>query len=218
MKRTIIFILAMLLCMTFCFGCNFKTEAEVETEPTETIVEETTVPEETEEVTTEPVIETEPVTEPTTKPSITKPKPSTTKPTTPKVEETTPPTEPAPTTPETPADPEPDATIPPESAETTQSSTVLLGRYKLTAYCPCAKCCGKWTNQTATGVTPKQGRTIAVDPKIIPYGSKVIINGHTYIAEDCGGAIKGNRIDVFFDSHSVALQFGVQYADVYLVK
>lgn len=93
-----------------------------------------------------------------------------------------------------------------------------LGEFKLTAYCPCSKCCGKWANGiTSTGVTAKAGRTIAVDPKVIPYGTEVIINGHTYIAEDCGGAIKGNRIDVYFDSHSEALKFGVKYADVYIV-
>ena len=100
---------------------------------------------------------------------------------------------------------------------TTSTEKQYLGRFKLTAYCACSKCCGQWANGiTATGTKATQGRTIAVDPKTIPYGSKVIINGHTYIAEDCGGSIKGNRIDVYFDSHKEALNFGVQYADVYL--
>jgi 3D (Asp-Asp-Asp) domain-containing protein len=99
-----------------------------------------------------------------------------------------------------------------------EDGLVYMGNYKLTAYCPCTSCCGQWAGQTSTGVTPTAGRTIAVDPSIIPYGSKVIINGHTYIAEDCGGAIKGNRIDVFFNTHGEALQFGVQYADVYIQK
>ena len=93
-----------------------------------------------------------------------------------------------------------------------------LGEFKLTAYCPCSKCCGKWANGiTSTGTTAVAGRTIAVDPAVIPYGTKVLINGVTYIAEDCGGAIKGNRIDVYFDSHREALKFGVQYADVYII-
>lgn len=94
-----------------------------------------------------------------------------------------------------------------------------LGEFKLTAYCPCAKCCGKWADGiTSTGTTAVAGRTIAVDPKVIPYGTEVIIGGTTYIAEDCGGAIKGNRIDVYFDSHSEALKFGVQYADIYIIR
>lgn len=94
-----------------------------------------------------------------------------------------------------------------------------LGEFKLTAYCACAKCCGKSDGITATGTHAKAGRTIAVDPDVIPYGSEVVIefkNGtsHTYIAEDCGGAISDNRIDIYFDSHEEALKFGVQKADV----
>ena len=97
-----------------------------------------------------------------------------------------------------------------------------LGGFTLTAYCPCAKCCGKWANGiTATGTTATEGRTIAVDPRVIPYGSSVTIyfadgTSHTYTAEDCGGAIKENRIDVFFDDHETARAFGVQSAMVYV--
>lgn len=94
-----------------------------------------------------------------------------------------------------------------------------LGKFKLTAYCNCKKCCGKWSGgPTASGKMPKAGRTIAVDPKIIPLGTKVVINGKTYTAEDTGSAIKNKRIDVYFDSHQAALNFGVQYAKVYLAQ
>lgn len=82
--------------------------------------------------------------------------------------------------------------------------------YKLTAYCPCHDCSGNWGTQTSTGKTAKAGRTVAVDPNIIPYGSKVTINGHTYIAEDCGDAVKGYHIDIFFDTHEQVKQFGKQ--------
>lgn len=96
-----------------------------------------------------------------------------------------------------------------------------LGEFTLTAYCPCMKCCGKTDGITATGTTAAEGRTIAVDPRVIPYGSAVTLyfadgTSHTYTAEDCGGAIKGNRIDVFFDSHEDARAFGVQSAMVYV--
>ena len=90
-----------------------------------------------------------------------------------------------------------------------------LGEYILTAYCGCSKCSGGWGSKTSTGTTCKAGRTIAVDPKVIPYGTKVIINKHEYTAEDCGGGIKGKHIDIYFDSHSEALQFGRQKAVVY---
>lgn len=82
--------------------------------------------------------------------------------------------------------------------------------FELTGYCPCEKCCGKWANGiTSTGVTAIAGRTIAVDPKVIPYGTEVEIEDlGTRIAEDCGGAIKGKRIDVYFNTHQEALNFG----------
>lgn len=96
-----------------------------------------------------------------------------------------------------------------------------LGKFKLTAYCPCMKCCGKTDGITATGTTAAEGRTIAVDPRVIPYGSAVTLyfadgTSHTYTAEDCGGAIKGNRLDIYFDDHQAALQFCVQSAMVYV--
>mgnify|MGYP004646784627 CR=1 FL=1 len=96
-----------------------------------------------------------------------------------------------------------------------------LGEFKLTAYCPCAKCCGKTDGITATGTAAAEGRTIAVDPAVIPYGSAVTLyyedgTVHTYTAEDCGGGIKGNRLDIYFDDHQAALQFGVQSAMVYV--
>lgn len=87
-----------------------------------------------------------------------------------------------------------------------------------TAYCPCEKCCGKTDGITATGTRATAGRTIAVDPTVIPYGTEVIINGNTYVAEDCGGAIKENRIDVYFDTHEEALQFGRQKINVKIVR
>lgn len=104
----------------------------------------------------------------------------------------------------------------PESKPEFEPELKSLGRFKLTAYCACSKCCGKSDGITASGTKAKQGRTIAVDPKLIPYGTKVVINGRTYVAEDCGGSIKQNRIDVFFNNHKDALNFGIQYAEVFI--
>lgn len=121
------------------------------------------------------------------------------------------------TTPTT-ATPKPKATVQEiRTVEETRPAYLDMGKFKLTAYCACSECCGKWADGiTSTGTKPVQGRTIAVDQDVIPYGSEVIVNGHTYIAEDCGGAIVGNRIDVYFDSHEEALEFGVQYSPVLL--
>lgn len=106
------------------------------------------------------------------------------------------------------------------SEKPTETAKIIdLGEFKITAYCPCSYCCGKFADgMTATGTKATAGRTIAVDPSVIPYGTKVIINGHEYIAEDCGVAIKENRIDVFFNTHEEALEFGVVQAEVYIIN
>lgn len=84
----------------------------------------------------------------------------------------------------------------------------------LTAYCPCYQCCSIWSpeytgeeSHTYTGTTPVAGRTVSVDPDIIPLGATVVINGHEYIAEDTGN-FSGNVIDIYFDNHEDALNFG----------
>ena len=88
----------------------------------------------------------------------------------------------------------------------------------LTAYCPCVKCCGKFDGITASGTQATAGRTVAVDTRLIPYGTEISIDGKTYVAEDCGGKVKGYTIDVFFDSHEEALNFGRQTKTVKIYK
>lgn len=95
---------------------------------------------------------------------------------------------------------------------------VPLGTFTTTAYCPCYKCSEGWGRQTSTGATATAGHTVAVDPKVIPYGTKVMIDGIVYTAEDCGGGVKGNHIDIFYDTHSETVKHGVQNKDVYLIK
>ncbi len=89
--------------------------------------------------------------------------------------------------------------------------------YKITAYCPCAKCCGKTNGRTAAGTKATAGRTVAASSKFA-FGTKLNIGGHTYIVEDRGGAIKGNKIDIFVNSHSEALAWGVRYLPVSVIQ
>lgn len=101
-----------------------------------------------------------------------------------------------------------------------------VGVCEITAYCTCVKCCGIWSEEhpsrqgtdyvqlTATGTRPTAGRTVAVDPTVIPLGSVVMINGVGYVAEDTGNAVKGNVVDIYFDDHQEAVQFGRQTATV----
>lgn len=87
-----------------------------------------------------------------------------------------------------------------------------------TAYCSCEKCCGEWAKNrpngivyTASGEVAEEGVTIAADWNVLPKGTKVEIKGIGFrVVQDRGGAIQGNRIDIYFDSHQEALEFGVQ--------
>ena len=95
-----------------------------------------------------------------------------------------------------------------------------LGKYVITAYCTCRICCGVYSgnNRTASGTVPTTNRTIAVDTSVIPFGTKVVINGQVYVAEDRGGAIKGKRIDMFFYTHKEALRWGRRTMEVFLAE
>ena len=110
---------------------------------------------------------------------------------------------------------------------------VFLAEFKLTAYCLCAICCEIWSaehpsrqgtdfvQKTATGTTPTVGRTIAVDPKVIPYGTSVYIEGiGLFVAEDTGAAMRRNDflIDVLQPDHDSTWVFGVQRANVWIKK
>lgn len=122
---------------------------------------------------------------------------------------------------------EPEIAVPSVEPEVTEPRWKSLGTFRITAYCSCAKCCGEYAMDrpvdengdeivyTASGEIAEAGVTIAVDPNVIPYGTRVVINGHTYTAQDAGGSIKGNRIDVYFDDHTDAWNFGVKFAEVF---
>lgn len=107
------------------------------------------------------------------------------------------------------------------SGETTELYD--LGEFKLTAYCPCKRCCGKWSyevtgkeSRTASGTIPTSKNTIAADTSILPFGTKVLINDLIYTVEDTG--VKGKHIDIYMDSHETALEFGEQTTKVFLIK
>ena len=101
-----------------------------------------------------------------------------------------------------------------DATAATTTSTVINGQtYKITAYCSCSKCCGKTTGRTASGTKATAGRTVAASSKFA-FGTKLNIGGHIYTVEDRGGAINGNRIDIYVNSHSQALQWGVKYLPV----
>ncbi len=120
-----------------------------------------------------------------------------------------------------------------EKASEVSSKAVELryiGEFKITAYCSCEKCCGKWAKNrptdkegnkvvyTASGAVATPGQTVAVDPEHIPYGTRLLINGQEYIAQDTGSAVNGNVIDIYFNSHEEAENWDCQLHPVYLIQ
>lgn len=100
-------------------------------------------------------------------------------------------------------------TLKAQKAQTSFPST-YVGQFKVTHYCHCVKCTGKKVKgRTATGYYPRKGRTIAVDKNKIPLHSIVYVEGVGYfVAEDVGGGVKGNHIDIYVESHEEALKLG----------
>lgn len=95
--------------------------------------------------------------------------------------------------------------------ESSSGQGTYLGNFKLTGYCNCAQCCGSAGNATASGAMPSSGHTVAMAG--VPFGTQLLINGNVYTVEDLGTPY--GHVDIYFDNHSDALAFGLQYADVY---
>ena len=114
-----------------------------------------------------------------------------------------------------------DQAVPEEQESTpntdTTPSLVSLGIFKTTGYCPCRSCSAGWGRNTSTGAVASSHHTIAVDPRVIPYGTRVMINGVVYIAEDKGGGVKGHHIDIFYDTHAESKNHGTQNVEVFLL-
>ena len=101
--------------------------------------------------------------------------------------------------------PEPDIVVVEE--EKPDRVLVSLGEYRISAYCPCQKCCGWNTGITASGTQATAGRTAAMNG--VPFGTKIVIDGHEYTIEDRGGGLGSKIIDIYFDTHEEALNSGL---------
>lgn len=109
-----------------------------------------------------------------------------------------------------------------------ETSTLIAGPHfiemEVTAYCPCTKCCGKNARGiTASGkpVSYNDGKFVAADTKVLAFGKQLLIPGYAGAAVeviDRGGAIKGNKLDVFFPTHQEALKWGRQKLKVLVVE
>ena len=94
-----------------------------------------------------------------------------------------------------------------------------LGVFTVTAYAATIQDCGKTDGITRNGDKAQEGITIAADWSVLPEGTKVYVDDLGWrIVQDTGGAVKGNRIDIYFDSEQQAKQFGKQQLEVYVMK
>lgn len=106
--------------------------------------------------------------------------------------------------------------IPAEEVNTAEnaSETTYYGACRITFYCPCTRCCGKDDGITASGVQATPNHTVANGS--LPFGTRVIIEGQEYVVEDRG--VSGDQFDIYVSDHQEALNRGLYYADVYIIK
>ena len=118
----------------------------------------------------------------------------------------------------------------PETASPDSSPTIAepSGQWetvtmRVTAYCACKRCCGKFADgKTANGHEIQHNDAFVAADKMYPFGTEVIVPGYNndqpVTVLDRGRVIRGNRLDVFFDSHKTAREWGVKYLEVKLRK
>jgi len=115
-----------------------------------------------------------------------------------------------------------------EEVQPSQTDKLYLGKFTVTAYCSCEKCCGKWSNpedpRTASGAPATEGITVGADWGMIPPGTVIQINGvGIRIVEDKPAdwivdRYDGMVLDLYFDEHDDALAFGKQELDVWVIE
>jgi len=93
-----------------------------------------------------------------------------------------------------------------------------VGECTITAYCPCAECCGRWADGVTASGLPATPGVVAVDPEVIPLGSTAVIDGQRYLAADTGSGVEGLHIDICMGSHEETVAHGVRTADVWVAK
>jgi len=104
-------------------------------------------------------------------------------------------------------------------AETVEPQSIRLVEatvMKVTAYCPCKECCGRYTDGfTASNYQIEKGDRFVAADKGIPFGTMLVVpgynNGKPVPVLDRGKAIVKDRLDVFFDTHQEALDWGVKW-------
>ena len=99
-----------------------------------------------------------------------------------------------------------------------EAKTINMGKFKLSAYCPCEECSEGWGRQTHLGVRARSNHTVAADLSVMNLGDWITIDGKKYKVEDSGGGVVGDHIDIFFDTHDEVEDFGIRYGNVKILR
>jgi 3D (Asp-Asp-Asp) domain-containing protein len=100
-----------------------------------------------------------------------------------------------------------------------QTALIDIGSFVVTAYAATYEDCGKTDGITRSGIKAVEGVTVAADWRVLPCGTKIYVDGIGFrVVQDTGSAVKGNRIDVYFDSSTEAKQFGKQNLEIYIER
>lgn len=108
--------------------------------------------------------------------------------------------------------------VPAKATIQAEEELIDMGMFKVTYYCSCEECSGNWGILTATGNHCVSGRTCAVDPSVISYGTRILIDDNVYVAEDCGSLVKGDHIDIYVEDHELVEKLGKKVKKIWLIK
>lgn len=106
-----------------------------------------------------------------------------------------------------------------ESPSETEAVTAgeSYGSFRISGYCGCELCCGGQT-LTYSGVLPAANHTISADLERFPLGTRLLIDGTVYTVEDMGSGVSGDRLDIYFNTHEEALDYGLKDVEVFAVS
>lgn len=121
------------------------------------------------------------------------------------------------------------ATYQVKEAELQVPEFVSIGKFTVTGYCPCKKCCGKEPSDpaykiTISGEKTVEGITVGADPSVLPIGTKILIDGvgQRIVQDKPAGWIikkyKGRILDLYFEDHQAAWDFGKHQREVWIIK
>lgn len=106
----------------------------------------------------------------------------------------------------------------PTTVQAKSPKIIDMGTFKLTAYCPCEECSEGWGRKTYSGKLATANHTVAADLSVMNIGDKITINGEEFVVEDKGGGVKGDHLDIYFDTHEEVEAFnngkGIAYGNV----